>query len=60
MWPLGRKPTRFPGKVDHHPKKGFINWWENIFCDDGMKKTSRQAAKKEIQEELNYIELDEV
>lgn len=51
MNPMGRKPKRFPAKVDHHPKKPLVNWWEEE-NDDGQKKTERRKAKKEISLEL--------
>lgn len=31
MKPYGReKKVRLPYKTDCHPKKGFINWWEDM------------------------------
>ena len=48
MQPLGRKPTRFPGKTDCHPRDGMKNWWEVEIGNDENKKSSRQAAKKAI------------
>jgi hypothetical protein len=38
---------RFPGKKDYHPKKGFINWWENF-----ANYKSRRKIKQEIQKEI--------
>lgn len=49
MQPLGRKPTRFPSKQDHH----FINernWWEPI--NDENKASWRANEKREIEKEL--------
>lgn len=43
---LGDK-IRFPGKKDYHPKKGFINWWENF-----THYKSRRKIKQEIQKEI--------
>lgn len=52
--PLGRKPQRFPGKVDCHPRKGFENWWEAEGCE-ANKTAEKQKAKKEIEDELGNI-----
>ena len=43
---LGDK-IRFPGKKDYHPKKGFINWWEDL-----VHYKSRRKIKQEIQKEI--------
>lgn len=53
MQPLGRKPTRFPGKIDHHPlpKRLYVNWWE-VDCLKENKKAARREAKKEIEIQL--------
>ncbi len=60
MKPLGRKPSRFPNKVDHHPGEGFVNWWENAFSR-GNQKAERQAAKKEIHNgEVDYKYRDQL
>lgn len=45
MQPMGRKPSRFPGKVDHHPGKGYVNWWEKGMATNENKKASRRKAK---------------
>ncbi len=47
MRPLGRTPKRFPSKVDCHPGKGYINWWEEE-NDDGNKAKERERVRKEI------------
>lgn len=46
MQPLGRKPSRFPTKTDCHPKKGFVNWWEEL--NTGNKKGYRKKKKQEL------------
>ena len=54
MQPLGRKPIRPPWKTDHHPRRqhGWRNWWE-VEMNDGPNKTAeKEAAKKEIKEEI--------
>lgn len=51
MQPLGRKPLRFPGKTDCHPKAPLQNWWEQA-TEGADKKASRQAAQREIAQEL--------
>ena len=54
MQPLGRKPIRPPWKIDHHPRRqrGWKNWWE-VEINDGPNKTAeKEAAKKEIKEEV--------
>ena len=47
MKPEGLKVVTFPSKRDAHPKKGFINWWENIACCIS-RKTRKQKLKKEL------------
>lgn len=47
----GLKHISFPGKRDVHPKKGFVNWWENI-GDFISRNTRKQQLNKEIKEEL--------
>jgi len=49
---MGQRPLRFPGKTDCHPGKGFVNWWENQ-GERENKKAERQAAKREIEEEID-------
>ena len=56
MQPMGRKPTRFPNKVDCHPHDGRSNWWEVEMANDENKKTERQQAKKHINKELKEME----
>ena len=51
MQPMGRRPTRFPGKIDYHPHDGRVNWWEAEIGNDENKKADRQRAKKEIRNE---------
>jgi hypothetical protein len=41
-----------PWKVDVHPKKGFINWWEDM-CDFLTRSTMKQNWKKEVDKDLN-------
>lgn len=47
MQPMGRRPVKFPGKIDHHPPKGSVNWWEAELSTES-KKTERANGKKEI------------
>lgn len=43
--------------VDHHPPKGWKNWWEVEMC--GVSKGSaRQKSKREIKKIINTIEVD--
>ena len=53
MQPMGRSYCKFPGpaKQDDHPKRGYINWWEEIIPP--KKKAARRKAKQEIQKEIN-------
>ena len=52
--PMGRKPYRNPAKVDNHPGRGWVNWWEN--CHTNANKTAaKRKAKTELQEELNNL-----
>lgn len=48
MKPEGRKMTKFPGKRDVHPPKGFVNWWENI-GDCISRNTRKQNLRKDIE-----------
>jgi hypothetical protein len=50
MKPLGREKVRFPNKIDRHPGKKFVNWWEIIA--QPSKKRARQNAQKEINQEI--------
>ena len=45
MQPMGRKPVRFPGKVDCHPRKGYINWWEVEMSLPCKAREKRQVKK---------------
>jgi hypothetical protein len=51
MQPMGRRPIRFPGKVDHRarPKRIWRNWWESGHEDEN-KKRERQLTKKYCKE----------
>lgn len=52
MKPYGRgKTVHFPCKTDCHPKRGWINWWEDI-ADYFCRTTMKRAWKKELEEEL--------
>lgn len=57
MKPYGReKKLRGSGKwkVDVHPQKGYVNWWENM-CDFLTRGRMKQILNKEIKEETNNI-----
>jgi hypothetical protein len=58
MKPLGRVPSRFPGKTDYRPiGEGVVNWWENEFqC--GSKNSDKLLVKKHIDETLRQLEED--
>ena len=49
MRPEGRKVITAKWKRDYHPKKGWINWWENI-CDLIPRSIRKQKFKKEYYE----------
>lgn len=51
MKPEGRKKVRFPSKKDVHPKKGWMNWWEDI-ADLISRHTRKQKLKKDMEEQL--------
>jgi hypothetical protein len=55
MQPLGRKPIRFPGKQDHHPRKPLANWWEVEVATEGAKQ-ERQQVRRIINAELRALE----
>ena len=51
MKPYGReKKVRFPHKTDCHPKKGFINWWEDI-ARFLSRSRMKQINKKELEDD---------
>lgn len=54
MQPLGRKPCRWPSKVDYHPQKGHLNWWE-VELETASKGAARNADKQLIREELEHF-----
>lgn len=49
MQPLGRRPTRFPGKEDCKPPKPFCNWWEIEYTTES-KAAENRRSEKEIEE----------
>ena len=51
MKPEGRKIVNFPNKRDCHPKKGYVNWWENI-GDYISRKTRKQKTATDIANEV--------
>ena len=52
---MGRRPIKFPSKVDCHPGKGCVNWWEAECGNDSNKKSERQKFKKDtIAEQIDY------
>jgi len=55
MQPMGRKPSRFPSKTDHHILKT-KNWWEDDMCSEN-KVAERTTWKQEVNQEL--LEEDE-
>lgn len=56
MQPLGRKKLKLPGKVDFHPKRGFMNWWETIV--NPSKAYDKRNAEKEINQEILTMDED--
>ena len=54
MKPYGRekKVTGQPWKKDYHPRKGYINWWEDI-CDFLSRSTMKHRNRKEIEKSMN-------
>ncbi len=51
MKPEGRKMINFPAKRDCHPRKGYVNWWENI-GDYISRKTRKQKTAADIASEV--------
>lgn len=49
---LIKKPVKFKCKQDCHPKKGFINWWEDLGYYKS-KSAKRHQLKKELLLEYN-------
>ncbi len=52
MQPMGRVPSRFPGKRDVHPRKPYVNWWELEMCSDGNKQRARMLAWRQLKDIL--------
>lgn len=50
---LRKKLLKFSGKKDCHPRKGYVNWWEQEGTSEN-KKASRRSAKLTIKWELTY------
>jgi hypothetical protein len=54
MKPYGRE-KKLKGsdswKKDYHPKKGYVNWWENI-CELLTRSRMKQIWKKSVNDEL--------
>lgn len=57
MKPEGHKIMNFPNKRDCHPRKGYVNWWENIGKMISRKtrkqKTAADVASKVTEEKCN-------
>ncbi len=57
MKPEGRKHYKHPAKRDSHPKKGYMNWWEDV-CGFIPRATRKLLFKREfgntIMEKTNY------
>jgi hypothetical protein len=41
-----------PWKTDVHPKKGYINWWENM-CDFLSRGRMKQIWKSDIKKDIS-------
>ena len=60
MKPEGRQHYNFPSKTDCHPKKGYINWWEDV-TDCIARNVRKLMMKKEIEKEIEeetYYDID--
>lgn len=51
MKPEGRKMINFPNKRDCHPRKRYVNWWENI-GKMISRKTRKQKTAADIHSEV--------
>jgi hypothetical protein len=58
MQPLGRRPSRFPGKKDCHPKKPYVNWWEIEHDTSENKALEKREVQKDILEELFHYKIE--
>ncbi|MCK5342144.1 MAG: hypothetical protein KAR20_02005 [Candidatus Heimdallarchaeota archaeon] len=54
---MGRKKITFPSKTDCHPKRGWINWWENVITP--TKARERRRVEMEIEEQLGEAEIED-
>jgi hypothetical protein len=45
MQEMGLKKVRFPSKVDCHPPKGYVNWWEKEMKAKNGKARVRRELK---------------
>ena len=52
MKPEGIRHCNFSAKRDYHPKKGYINWWENV-TDCIARNVRKLMIRKEIENETN-------
>ncbi len=53
MKPYGQeKKYKNNAKRDVHPKRGYINWWEDV-CDFLSRSRMKQIWKKEIEKDIN-------
>ena len=60
MKPYGReKKVRFQSKTDCHPKKGFINWWEDI-ARFLSRSRMKQINKKELEDDIQKVYKSEI
>jgi len=53
MKPYGREKKikgGKPWKIDNHPRKGMINWWESM-CDYLTRSRMKQMWKQEIKQQ---------
>lgn len=54
MQPYGRiKYYNGRYKTDCHPRKGYMNWWEDV-CDYVSRKTLKQLWKKNLENDEKY------
>lgn len=53
MKPLGLKTVKFPGKLDYHPKRGSVNWWEvEMKTKNGTKRSRREQSFSQLKKSL--------
>lgn len=55
MRPYGERNKFRYNYIDHHPKKGYVNWWETELGSIKSKKTARQKIKTTLKNLFRFL-----